>query len=324
MDRLGRGGDVATLLEQIVLDAFQVPAVVAGDLLGEFQRQQDDLLATILLAALPRHHDLGAHAGDDRVEDRFGRGAFAVARQYLGRAGNAHHRDCAGIPAETVALGEGREGAFVALGEAQGKLGRLAHRRHVARVRAGAADVAQGQLQGAADAGIGACTGADGVGQSIDAERACDRAVDAERHRRAAGGRGDTEKVEVRFEDRGRGRQHDRQLGRNAARDHALIGDAVRRDVAEHRRHHAQRFRTAADAGDHGLKTPPGWRHQGEAVGKLGLRQDALCVFPVRPVGDDGPAAPLVHQAMRVQATVVPPKDGMKAECLPGPPATVM
>ena len=27
---------------------------------------------------------------------------------------------------------------------------------------------------------------------------------------------------------------------------------------------------------------------------------------------------------MRTQATVVPPNDGMKAECLPGPPATVM
>ena len=27
---------------------------------------------------------------------------------------------------------------------------------------------------------------------------------------------------------------------------------------------------------------------------------------------------------MRTEATVVPPNDGMKAECLPGPPATVM
>ena len=78
------------------------------------------------------------------------------------------------------------------------------------------------------------------------------------------------------------------------------------------------------DAGDHRLEAAAGRRHQRQAVRQLGIGQDLLRGLPARRVIDDRPAAPLAHPAMRTEATVVPPNDGMKAECLPGPPATVM
>ena len=83
-------------------------------------------------------------------------------------------------------------------------------------------------------------------------------------------------------------------------------------------------FGAAGDARDHRLEPPPRRRHQRQAVRQFGVGQDLLCVLPARRVIDDRPAAPFAHPAMRTEATVVPPNDGMKAECLPGPPATVM
>ncbi|KAK6022865.1 hypothetical protein OSTOST_11417, partial [Ostertagia ostertagi] len=154
-------------------------------------------------------------------------------------------------------------------------------------VGAGAADVAQG---------IGARAGADGIGQRVDAERARDRTVDAERDRGAAGGRGDAEKIEVGLEQGLCRRQHDRQLGRDAARDHALISDGLGRDVTEHRRHHAERVGPAGDTGDHGVEPLLRRRDEREAVRKFGLRQDLLRAFPGRRFFDDRPAAPLVHE----------------------------
>src|SRR4051812_19622454 len=43
MDRLGRTGDTVAGLEHVALDARDVPAVVAGDLLRHLERQQEDL-----------------------------------------------------------------------------------------------------------------------------------------------------------------------------------------------------------------------------------------------------------------------------------------
>ena len=107
------------------------------------------------------------------------------------------------------------------------------------------------------------------------------------------------------------------------AGDHALVGHGLGREVAEHRRQHAARFGAIGDAGDHGVEAPLRRRHQRQAVRQFGVGQDLLRGLPARRLSDDGPAAPLAHW-MRVQATMVPPNDGMNAECLPGPPATVM
>ena len=85
----------------------------------------------------------------------------------------------------------------------------------------------------------------------------------------------------------------------------------------------ATRIAAARDARDHRLEAPARRRHQRQAVRQFGVGQDLLCGLPACRVVDDRPAAPLAHPAMRTQATVVPPKEGMKAECLPGPPATV-
>src|SRR5262249_61591573 len=117
--------------------------------------------------------------------------------------------------------------------------------------------------------------------------------------------------------------QHHRQLRGTAARDDALIGDGLRRNVAEHRRHLATRRAAILDARDHRLEPAPGRRHQRQAVRQLGLGQGVLYALEACAFIDDRPAAPIAHGAMRTEATVVPPNDGMNAECLPGPPATV-
>ena len=68
-----------------------------------------------------------------------------------------------------------------------------------------------------------------------------------------------------------------------------------------------------------------GWETAQQILTDAELSDGLPLVPPTRRrLFDDRPAAPLGHRAMRVQATVVPPNDGMKAECLPGPPATVM
>ena len=84
MDGLWGDGHVFALVEHVLLDALDVPGVVARDLLRQFERQEQDLLAALILAALPGHHDLGAHGGNYRVEDRLRRGAFTVAGQDFG------------------------------------------------------------------------------------------------------------------------------------------------------------------------------------------------------------------------------------------------
>ena len=182
------------------------------------------------------------------------------------------------------ARGEGGEGAVVALGEAQRVLAGLAHGRHVADVGARAADVADGELQRAADAGIGAVAGTQAVGAGVDAEL-CGRSAPCTQSatqavpvvvampRRLKSGSSDR---------LGRG-QHDRQLGRPAAGDDALIGDGLGRDVAEHRRHQAVRIAAAGDAGHHRLEAAAGRRHQRQAVRQFGVGQDLLRGSPSSP-----------------------------------------
>jgi hypothetical protein len=219
--------------------------------------------------------------------------------------------------------GQGREGTIFPFGEAEAVLAWLAHGRHIAHVGARTADVTDHELQRAADAGIGAIARPEAVGAGVDAQRARDWAMDAERHASGAGGRGDAEDVEVGFEDRfGRG-QHDRQFLGQRAGDHALVGDSLGRELAEHRRQHAARLGAIGNAGDHGIEPSLRRRYKRQAVAELCVSKDLLGSFPARRLLDDGPAAPLAHW-MRVQATMVPPNDGMNAECLPGPPATVM
>ena len=166
-------------------------------------------------------------------------------------------------------------------------------------------------------------------GQGVDAEPAGDRAVDAERDGCAAGGGSDAQEIEVRLQQRLRRRQHDRQFRGDAARDHALIGDGLRCDVAEHRRHHAERFGTASDAGDHGVEALLGGEGRGEGRPRARPPSGSPVRFPRPPArrrlaSRTTRSRGVAHRAMRVQATVVPPNDGMNAECLPGPPATVM
>jgi len=60
--------------------------------------------------------------------------------------------------------------------------------------------------------------------------------------------------------------QHDRQLGGQGACDDALIGYGFRRDVAEHRRHHAVGQRAVGDARDHGVEALLRRRYQRQAV----------------------------------------------------------
>ena len=85
------------------------------------------------------------------------------------------------------------------------------------------------------------------------------------------------------------------------------------------------RIAAAGDAGDHRLEAAPGRRHQRQAVRQLGIGQDLLRGSPSSPSSSTTgqPHHSLIRRCAR-EATVVPPNDGMKAECLPGPPATVM
>ena len=134
-------------------------------------------------------------------------------------------------------------------------------------------------------------------------------AMHAERHAGRAGGGGDAQQIEIGLEDRLRRGQHDRQLGRPAAGDHALIGDGLGRDVAEHRRHHAVRIRRGR------RRRPPSPRGGGGVGGTSGRPSDSsasvrICcaALPARRVIDDRPAAPLAHPAMRTRG------DGRAAE----------
>src|ERR671912_135777 len=47
------------------------------------------------------------------------------------------------------------------------------------------------------------------------------------------------------------------------------------------------------------------------AIRQLGIGQDLLRGLPGGRLADDRPAAPVAHRAMRTEATVVPPNDGM-------------
>jgi len=61
----------------------------------------------------------------------------------------------------------------------------------------------------------------------------------AERHTGRARRRGNAEEIEIGFKGRFGRRQNDRKLGGPRPCDHALVGDRLGCDVAEHRRHQA-------------------------------------------------------------------------------------
>lgn len=149
------------------------------------------------------------------------------------------------------------------------------------------------------------------------------------RGRRARGGL-DTQQIEFGFQ-RGDGRlQHHGELGGAATGDHAAPGHRLGCDFTEKRRHEAERQQRVPPR-QHRVQARPGRYHGGQAVRQFVLQQRRLHCLPGRVGGKQGRVAVAERDRIgghpaggltRTEIAAVPPKDGIQAECFPGPPAT--
>ena len=172
--------------------------------------------------------------------------------------------------------------AFLVLGEAEADLAGVAVGGPVDATGTAAADVADDELQGPADGGVGPVALAEHVHAAVHADGPADRAVDdqhrPDRHR------GGQHAVDVELVVAGRldGGQHDRQVLGPAAGHHGVDGDLLDGDVDEVGRHDGHDLvGRAGRALQHPQDALLGGRHHRQAVGPAPVEQRLHLVLGV-------------------------------------------
>ena len=150
-----------------------------------------------------------------------------------------------------------------------------------------ATDAGEDEMYRPPDTGIGAVAGTKATGAGIHSKVADRGTVHDHADGRRPRGRLNAEQVElVRKRCRCRSRD-DGQLGQFTPGQHATIGNRLDRQLAEQRRHRAQRAGGICDARQHLLNARLCRQNQRQSVAKAGVRQLLLRAVPVRVVREN-------------------------------------